>query len=64
LQLRTDCLYEDPIDSAYESPAVSGFGGGGIIPDDCDWMTMQITYDGGLTWYDYGEPFEVCDYQT
>lgn len=41
------------------NPAGGGDGGGGTNPD-CGWYTYEISYDGGVTWYPYGEPFWYC----
>jgi hypothetical protein len=52
------CLQEPEFDDSFGDFAATN--GGGADPG-CEWMTMQISYDGGETWQNYGEPFQVCE---
>ena len=33
----------------------------GIDGEGCEWMTYEISYDGGRTWQPYGAPFRRCN---
>jgi hypothetical protein len=48
--LRLDC----------EMPGEDDGDGPGGGSNDCEWFTYQISYDGGVTWQNYGEPFQIC----
>jgi hypothetical protein len=37
-----------------------GSGGGGFGEVDCHWEYWEISYDGGISWEPFGDPFEVC----
>jgi hypothetical protein len=56
IQPRLTCYLDEPLDQTYGTSVPTSGGSG------CAWYTMQISYDGGETWENYGAPFQLCDF--